>query len=61
MKFKLTQQVESFMGNDTRFQCKNKQNINAIESTDERITSRAGLALFARYLIKYSTHADHRT
>jgi hypothetical protein len=47
MKFKLSQQVESFMGNDTRFQCKNKQNINAIESTDERITSRTGLALFA--------------
>ena len=46
MKVKLSQQVESFMGNDTRFQCKNKQNINAIESTDVRITSRAGLALF---------------
>ena len=47
MKVKFSQQVESFMGNDTRFQCKNKQNINAIESTDERITSRTGLALFA--------------
>jgi len=28
------------MGNDTRFQVKNKQGIHAIASTDERITGR---------------------
>ena len=50
LKFKLSQQVGSFKRDDTKFQCINKQSIGAIESTDERITSRAGLAFFARYL-----------
>ena len=38
------------MRDDTKFQYKNKQSIGAAESTDERITSRDGLAFFARYL-----------
>ena len=38
------------MKNNNRFHVKNKQSIKAIESTDERITGRAGLALFSRYL-----------
>lgn len=38
------------MEKDTTFDYKNKQIIDAIESTDESITSRAGLALFVQYL-----------
>ncbi len=49
-KFNPTQQVESFMEKDTTIQGKNKQQIDAIEPSDERLTSRAGLALFVQYL-----------
>ena len=45
------------MTSDTRFQVKNKQGIHAIEPSDKRIAGRAGLALFAQYLI----HAEPRT
>ncbi len=38
------------MEKDTTIRDKKKQRINAIEQTDEHLTSRAGLALFARYL-----------
>lgn len=38
------------MENNTTFDDKNKHIIDAIESTDESITSRAGLALFVQYL-----------
>lgn len=38
------------MRNNNRFHAKNQQCIKAIESTDERITGRARLALFAHYL-----------
>ena len=49
-KFNPTRQVESFVEKGTTIQGKNKQIIDAIESTDGRITSRAGLTLFAGYL-----------
>ena len=38
------------MEKDRTIQCKKKQKIDAIEPSDERLSSRAGLALFAQYL-----------
>ena len=38
------------MNKDTSVQDKKKQKIDAIEISDEHLTSRAGLALFAQYL-----------
>ena len=38
------------MEKDTTIQDKKKQKIDAIEPSDEHLTSRAGLALFAQYL-----------
>ena len=49
-KSNTTQQVESFMEKDIAVQDKKKQVIDAIQPTDEHLTSRAGLALFAQYL-----------
>ena len=49
-KSNTTQQVESFMGKNITVQDKKKQVIDAIQPTDEHLTSRAGLALFAQYL-----------
>ena len=49
-KSNTTQQVESFMEKDITVQDKKKQIIDAIQPTDEHLTSRAGLALFAQYL-----------
>ena len=45
-----TQQVENFKEKDITVQDKKKQVIDAIQPTDEHLTSRAGLALFAQYL-----------
>ncbi len=49
-KSNTTQQVESFMGKNITVQDKKKQVIDAIQPTDEHLTSRAGLTLFAQYL-----------
>ena len=38
------------MAKDTRFQAKKEQKISAIQPTDERMTGRAGLALFEAYI-----------
>ena len=38
------------MAKDTRFQVKKEQKISAIQPTDERMTGRAGLALFEAYI-----------
>ncbi len=38
------------MNKDTTVQDKKKQKIDAIEPSDEHLTSRTGLALFAQYL-----------
>ena len=38
------------MEKNTTVQDKKKQTIDAIQPTDEHLTSRAGLALFAQYL-----------
>ncbi len=38
------------MGKNITVQDKKKQIIDAIQPTDEHLTSRAGLALFAQYL-----------
>ncbi len=45
-----TQQVESFMAKDNRIQRNKKQQISAILPTDEQLTGRAGLSVFAIYL-----------
>ena len=49
-KSNTTQQVENFMEKNITVQDKKKQIIDAIQPTDEHLTSRAGLALFAQYL-----------
>ncbi len=46
--FNTTRQVGSFMEKYTRIQSKNKQIIDVIQSSDEQLTSNAGLALFAQ-------------
>jgi len=38
------------MTKDTRFHDKKEQKISAIQPTDERMTGRAGLALFEAYI-----------
>ena len=38
------------MGKDTSIQQKKELQISAIEATDQQMTGRAGLALFAAYL-----------
>ena len=38
------------MAKDTRFRDKKEQKISAIQPTDERLTGRAGLALFEAYI-----------
>ncbi len=45
-----TQQVEGFMAKDNRNQGKKEQEISAILPTDEPLTGRAGLSVFAIYL-----------
>jgi hypothetical protein len=45
-----TQQVEDLMKENSRDYRKRKQKIDAIETTNERLTGRAGLALFVAYL-----------
>ncbi len=45
-----TQQVEGFMAKDNRNEWKKEQQISAIERTDERLTGRAGLGVYASYL-----------
>ena len=40
------------MKKDTTVQDKKKQEIDAIEPSDERLTSRAGLALFVQYWVR---------
>jgi len=45
-----TQEVESFMAKDARFDDKKEQKISTIQPTDERLTGRAGLALFEAYV-----------
>jgi len=42
-----TQQVEVFMAKDNRDQGKKEQEISAILPTDEPLTGRAGLSVFA--------------
>ena len=49
-KSNISQQVEIFTEKDITVQDKKKQKIDAIEPSDEHLTSRAGLALFAQYL-----------
>jgi hypothetical protein len=45
-----TRQVESFMAKDNRIQDKKEPQIQAIQPTDDQLTGRAGLGLFAMYL-----------
>ena len=45
-----TQQVESFMTKNNRIPQKKKHNIQAIQPTNDQLTGRAGLSLFAIYL-----------
>lgn len=45
-----TRQEESFMAKKSRNQDKKKNDISAIVPTDEKLTSRAGLGLYAGYL-----------
>jgi hypothetical protein len=45
-----TRQVESFMAKDNRNREKKEQKISAIEQTDDQLTGRAGLGVFAMYL-----------
>ena len=45
-----TQQVEDLMKENSRNYRKKEQKIDAIETTNERLTGRAGLALFVAYL-----------
>ena len=45
-----TQQVEDLMKENSRDYRKREQKIDAIETTNERLTGRAGLALFVAYL-----------
>lgn len=45
-----TRQVESFMNKNTRIRQNKKQHIQEILPTDDQLTGRAGLSLFALYL-----------
>jgi len=45
-----TQQVESYMSKNTRIRQNKKQHIQGILPTDDQLTGRAGLSLFAMYL-----------
>ena len=45
-----TCKVEDFMDKDSRYYRKREQEISGIEKTSERLTGRAGLALFVSYL-----------
>lgn len=45
-----TQQMEDFMSQNTKKYRKKESEISTIETTDERLTARAGLALFVAYL-----------
>ena len=45
-----TQQVESYMSKNKRFPQNKKQHIQSILATDDQLTGRAGLSLFAMYL-----------
>ena len=45
-----TQQVESCMAKDNRIQGKKEQQICAILPSDDQLTGRAGLSVFAMYL-----------
>jgi len=53
-----TQQVERFMSKNTRIRQNKKQQIQGILPTDDKLTGRAGLSLFALYLrrIQLSDH-----
>ena len=50
LPFNITQQVESFMAKDNRIQGKKEQQICAILPSDDQLTGRAGLSVFAMYL-----------
>ena len=45
-----TQQVESYKSKNTRIRQNKKQHIQGILPTDDQLTGRAGLSLFAMYL-----------
>jgi len=47
-----TQQVESYMSKNRRIRQNKKQHIQGILPTDDQLTGRAGLSLFAMYLRK---------
>lgn len=49
-KYSQTHQIEDFMNKNTRDYRKKKSEISAIETTNERLTGRAGLAFFVAYL-----------
>jgi hypothetical protein len=47
------------MGKDTRLHDKKEQKISTIQPTDERLTGRAGLALFEAYVRSIQILADY--